>query len=76
MNRIAHGPSFTSQSIKVAMKYKSQTQWAIALVQADALKYLADRWSATEPNKPFPIALLNHTDVIDKEKVGFLLSLA
>jgi hypothetical protein len=31
---------------------------------------------ATEPNKPFPIRLLNRTEVIDKERAEFLLSLA
>ena len=70
------GPSFTSQSIKAAAKFKAQTNWDIALVRADALKELADKWSVSEPKKPFPIKLLNQTELIDKERADFLLSLA
>lgn len=70
------GPSFTSQSIKIALKYKATTNWDIGLIEADALKYLADQWDATEPSKPFPIRLFNRTDLVDKEMVEFLLSLA
>jgi hypothetical protein len=70
------GPSFTPQSIKLAHQYKARTNWDVALVTAEGLKHLADRWVATEPNKPFPIRLLNRTEVIDKERAEFLLSLA
>jgi hypothetical protein len=70
------GPAFTQQSIKLAHQYKARTNWDIALVTAEGLKHLADRWAATEPNKPFPVRLLNRTDVIDKERAEFLLSLA
>jgi hypothetical protein len=69
-------PSFTPQSIKLAHQYKARTNWDIALVEAAALKYLADQWNATEPDKPFPVRLLNRTELIDKDKVEFLLSLA
>lgn len=70
------GPSFTPQSIKLAHQYKARTNWDVAMVTAEGLKHLADRWVAAEPNKPFPIRLLNRTDVIDKERAEFLLSLA
>ena len=69
------GPSFTPQSIKTAHKYSARTNWDIALVRADALKYLAEQWSQMQPKKPFPIRLLNETRVIDRERVEFLLSL-
>jgi hypothetical protein len=45
-------------------------------VTAVGRKHLADRGSATEPGKPFPVRLLNRTEVIDKESAEFLLSLA
>lgn len=45
-------------------------------MQADALKHLAERWAAVSPGKPFPIRLLNRTEVIDMERAEFLLSLA
>ena len=48
----------------------------MALVTAEGLKHLADRWAATEPSKSFPVRLLNRTEVIDKERAEFLLSLA
>ena len=69
-------PSFTKQSIKLAHLYKARTNWDIALIHADALKYLAEQWNAMEPDKPFPINLLNRTEVIDRERVEFLISLA
>ena len=43
---------------------------------AEGLKHLADRWLAAEPTKPFPVRLFNRTEVIDKERAEFLLSLA
>ncbi len=70
------GPAFTPQSIRLANQYKARTNWDVALVQADALKHLADRWAATEPDKPFPARLLIRTEVIDKDRAEFLLSLA
>ncbi|MCZ7648935.1 MAG: hypothetical protein M5U26_27375 [Planctomycetota bacterium] len=70
------GPGFTQQSLATAFQYKARTNWDIALVQADALKLLAERWSAIDTEKPFPIKLLNRTEIIDKEKVEILLSLA
>lgn len=70
------GPSFTPQSIKLAHQYKARTNWDIALVTAEGLKHLAERWVAQEPEKPFPIRLLSRTEVIDKERAEFLLSLA
>ena len=48
----------------------------LALVHADALKFLADRWDEMEPNNRFPITLFNRTEVIDIEQIEFLLSLA
>jgi len=73
---IVVGPAFTPQSILLAHQYKARTNWDIALVTAEGLKHLAERWVATEADKPFPIRLLNRTDVIDKERAEFLLSLA
>lgn len=70
------GPSFTTQSIKLAYQFKAKTNWDVALITAEGLKHLAERWSATEPDKPFPIRLLNRTEIIDKERAEFLLSLA
>ena len=70
------GPAFTPQSIKLAHQYKARTNWDVALITAEGLKHLADRWTAMEPDKPFPIRLLNRTEVLDKERAEFLLSLA
>ncbi|WP_439623372.1 SAP domain-containing protein [Gemmata sp.] len=70
------GPAFTPQSLILANRYKARTNWDVALVTASGLKHLADRWAALEPDKPFPIRLLNRTEVIDKERAEFLLSLA
>ncbi len=70
------GPCFTPQSIILAHQYKARTNWDIALVTAEGLKHLAERWVGAEPDKPFPVRLLNTTDVIDKNRAEFLLSLA
>jgi hypothetical protein len=70
------GPGFTTHSIKLAYQYKARTNWDIALICADALKHLADQWYALEEKKSFPIRLLNQTELIDKDRVEFLLSLA
>ena len=78
-NRLAFiviGPSFTPQSIKLAHQYKARTNWDISLVQADGLKHLADRWFSIGNGQPFPIRLLNRTEVIDKERAEYILSLA
>lgn len=69
------GPSFTSQSIKLAHVYKARTNCDIALITAEALKELAEQWQATEGNKSFPINLLNRTELIDIDRVPFLISL-
>jgi len=70
------GPAFTANSLKAAYQYKARTNWDIALITAEGLKYLAERWSAMSPEKPFPVRLLNRTEIIDKERAEFLLSLA
>lgn len=70
------GPSFTAQSIKLACQYKAKTNWDITLIEAGALKSLADQWDEMEPEKAFPIRLLNRTEVIDRDRIDFLLSLA
>ena len=70
------GPAFTPQSLKLAYQYKARTNWDVAMVTAEGLKHLAERWAATEPTKPFPIRLLNRTEIIDKERAEYLLSLA
>ena len=68
-------PGFTPQSLKLAYQYKAQTNWDVALVTAEGLKYLADRWAAAEAQKPFPVRLLNYTGVIDRERADVILSL-
>ncbi len=73
---IVIAPAFTPQSISLATKYKATTNWDVAMITADALQHLADRWVAAEPEKPFPVRLLIRTDLIDKERAEFLLSLA
>lgn len=70
------GPAFTKQSLKLAYQFKARTNWDVALIQADALKLLADHWSAAEPLKAFPVRLFNRTEIIDRERAEFLLSLA
>lgn len=69
------GPAFTPQSLKLANQYKARTNWDVALVTAEGLRHLADRWVAAEPEKAFPVRLLNRTEVIDKDRAEFLLSL-
>ena len=69
------GPAFTPQSMKLAYQYKARTNWDVALVTAEGLRHLADRWAAAEPEKAFPVRLLNKTELIDRERAEFLLSL-
>jgi len=47
----------------------------IALLQADALKLLGEAWTASDTDREFPIGLLNRTELIDKDRAEFLLSL-
>lgn len=68
-------PAFTPQSISLAYKYKAKTNWDIALVTAEGLRHLADRWVVTSPDKPFPVRLLNHTGIIDRDRAEVILSL-
>src|SRR4029079_19837911 len=70
------GPGFTPQSVRLANQYKARTNWDVALVTAAGLEHLAHRWAASAPAKPFPIRLLNRTEVSDKERAEFLRSLA
>lgn len=70
------GPGFTLQSVKLAHQYKARTNWDIALVTADALKYVAEHWAATDTEQPFPIGLFNRTELIDIDRAEFLISLA
>ena len=70
------GPAFTPQSVKLAYRYKARTNRDVAPVTVVGLKHLADRWAATEPNKPFPVRRLNRTGVIDKERAESLPGLA
>ena len=69
-------PAFTPQSIRLAYQYKARTNWDVALITAEGLRHLADRWAATGGGKPFPVRLLNKTELIDKDRAEFLLSLA
>ncbi|OWK37635.1 hypothetical protein FRUB_06755 [Fimbriiglobus ruber] len=68
-------PGFTPQSLRLAYQYKARTTWDVALITAEGLRHLADRWVIAEPQKPFPVRLLNRTDIIDKERAEILLSL-
>lgn len=68
-------PAFTSQSVKLAHQYKARTNWDVALITAEGLRHLADRWANAEPLKPFPVRLLNKTELIDRDRAEFLLSL-
>jgi len=72
------GPSFTPQSVKLAHQFKARTNWDVALVEAAALKHLAEQWSSSQSSKDqeFPIALFNRTEIIDIDRADFLLSLA
>jgi hypothetical protein len=57
------GPGFTPQSVILAHQYKARANWDVALVTAEGLKHLAERWAAGNPEKPFPVRLLNRTDL-------------
>ncbi|MCH7988555.1 MAG: hypothetical protein IID46_05300 [Planctomycetes bacterium] len=70
------GPAFTPNSVKLAYQYKARTNWDIALVNADALKHVAEHWVSTETEQPFPIGLFNRTELIDMDRAEFLISLA
>lgn len=72
------GPSFSPQSVKLAHQYKARTNWDVALVEAAALKHLAEQWSSSSASRDqaFPIALFNRTEIIDVDRADFLLSLA
>lgn len=67
--------SYTPNSLKLAYQYKAKTNWDISLITAEGLKHLAERWAAMEPEKPFPVRLLNTTGVIDKDRAEVILSL-
>ncbi|MDC0274081.1 hypothetical protein OAK91_05050 [Planctomycetaceae bacterium] len=69
-------PSFTAGSMKLAHQYKARTNWDVALIQADAMKLIAERWFDTGTEQPFPIGLFNRTELIDRDRAEFLLSLA
>ncbi|MDB5306563.1 MAG: putative acid phosphatase precursor, partial [Gemmataceae bacterium] len=68
-------PGFTPQSVRLAYQYKARTNWDVALITAEGLRHLAVRWAIAEPQKPFPVRLLNRTGVIDKEGAEVLPSL-
>ncbi len=46
------------------------------LAVGDGALGFAEQWSTASPGKPFPVRLFNRTDLIDKERADFLLSLA
>ncbi len=73
---IVIGPTFSSDSIRLAHRYKARTNCDVALITAAALKELSERWEAMNTDKPFPVRLFNRTEVIEEEQVTFLLSLA
>ena len=70
------GSGFTANSVKLAHQYKARTNWDIALVHTDALKFVAEHWASTETEQPFPIGLFNRTELIDMDRAEFLISLA
>jgi hypothetical protein len=47
----------------------------VALITAEGLKYLAERWGAASPGKPYPVRYLIRTEVIDKDRAEVLLTL-
>jgi hypothetical protein len=70
------GPGFAANSVKLAHQYEARTNWDIALLNADALKFVAEHWVSTETEQPFPIGLFNRTELIDMDRAEFLISLA
>lgn len=70
------GPQFTASSIKLAHQYKARTNWDVALIQSDALKLIAEHWFEMGTEQSFPIGLFNRTELIDRDRAEFLLSLA
>jgi len=68
-------PRFTANSLRIARKYKMATNWDVPLVTARALKRMAEKWHNAKPNQPFPVGLLNLTDMIDDDRADELLSL-
>lgn len=73
---IVIAPSFTPHSLKLAKMYKAKTNCDILLLEADALKYIADSWSEGDHGKPFPVILFNDTTIIDQASAEVILSLA
>ncbi len=69
------GPRFTKKSSSVARKYKMATSWDVPLITASALKRIAEKWHDANPDHPFPIGLLNLTDIVDDDRADELLSL-
>ncbi len=69
------GPRFTKRSSLVARKYKMATNWDIPLITASALKHIAEKWHDAKPTRPFPIGLLNLTEIVDEDRADELLSL-
>lgn len=73
---IVIGPAFSANSKKLAHQYKARTNWDIALIEADALKHIAEHWAAQGTEQPFPVGLFNRTELIDVKLAEFLISLA
>jgi len=69
------GPGFTKKSAVDAKKYKMATNWDVPLVTASALKRMAEKWHEAKPDDPFPLGLLNLTEIVDDNKADELLSL-
>ena len=69
------GPRFTPKSLTVARKYKMATNWDVPLVTASALKRMGEKWHGAKAEQPFPLGLLNLTDMIDDDRADELLSL-
>jgi len=69
------GPRFTAKSLTAARKYKMATNWDVPLITASALKRIAEKWHGAKPGQPFPLGLLNLTEIIDDGRADELLSL-
>ena len=51
------------------------TNWDVPLITASALKRIAEKWHEAKPDAPFPIGLLNLTEIVDDDRADELLSL-
>jgi len=62
------GPSFTKESASLAMQYKVDNQVTIALITAEELKDIAEKWSVKNQG-PFPLGYFNQVGRFNPEMV-------